>query len=180
MDALAEIAPPPRALAEALFGAENLKPAAPDPDPLRTAAASKAGLNAIDKCLDDADNEVRSRALRAAGQWGRHAHALEVRVARFLRDPDPATRYVAVQTCGHVGASAALIMDDLIAIVREDPIGRVPKDPRPSTRRAAVALITKFGDAARPAISTLRRLVDDPEVGENARDALRKLEPLGR
>lgn len=175
VDALADIAPPPRAYAEAMLGPELLKPAEPDPRPERTAAASSAGLAAVGRCLDDRDETVRKRAVHAIGKWGRHGHSLEARVAPFLKDPDWGTRYVAVVTCRLIGASAEVVLDGLIAIAEEPADVRVPKDPRPTARRAAVALIGDLGAPARPALASLRRLVRDPEVGEAADKAVIKI-----
>lgn len=183
IDALAEIAPPPRAAAEAMFGAELLKPAPPDPDPARTARASAAGLAALERGLGDADADVRKRAVRGIGQWGRHGRSLEHAIAKFLHDPDAGTRYVAVMACRYVGASADAALEGLLFVIADAPPGprsRPLKDPRPPARRAAVVLVGDMGPAARSALPILRSFADDPEIGESVPAALRKLEGVRR
>jgi hypothetical protein len=176
VEALARIAPPPRAFAEAMFGAESLEPAPADPDPQRTAEASAVGLAAVATALSDTETLVRKAALGSVDRWGHDAAPLAVQVAPFLRDPDPGTRYVAAGTARRIDAPPELVLDGLIAIL-EEPLPRsLPaKDARPLTKRIALRWIRTMGLDARRAIPAVKRLEDDSHVSEDARETLAAL-----
>jgi HEAT repeat protein len=175
LESLAKVASPPGAFAEALFGRERTK-TPPDPDPQRSRATSDAALAVVEQALQDEAPEVRKEAVSAIGRWGRDGKHMAAKVAPFIQDADPGTRYVAVYTSGLIDAPADVVLTGLISVL-EEPLPRyLHKDPRPSTKRMALTQIREFGADARRAIPTLRALRDDPHVSREVRETLLSLE----
>jgi HEAT repeat protein len=148
------------------FAAPALVEAARDPDArvrdVSIVALGKLGADAtvaLVAALDDP--RLRPGALRALGRIGGTSAFVPALVAA-LRSDDDALRAVAVDVVQTSTSSDAAI-STLIAALRD----RDPQIRRPSAR--AIALIGRRAVNALPEIS---RLVDDPVVGDWARQAI--------
>lgn len=138
-------------------------------------------IAALAKAVEDANNEVRTEAIRTLGGIGPAAAKALPALAKVAAsaDADKAVRVAAFAAIGQIGQDGATAVPALLAAL---------KDPDDAVQRAAAEALARYGKEAVPA---LRKALGEADVavqfgavqalaaiGPDAKDALAELTPL--
>jgi HEAT repeat protein len=162
--ALGQIGPEAReavpGLIELLSGEERL-------DALKALAGLRAealpAVEPVKTLLKDPSDRVRWQAARVLGKIGPAAAPASPSLIEALKDEDDEVREHAAEALGEIGPTAPNVDQTVTALAA------VLKDPKSNVRRDAVRSLGQLGKAALPALSEVKKLVQDP--AQPVRDA---------